>query len=83
MRKDQIQNIHKGFTTDGTANEKGTGIGLALCRDFLSKNNGWFNVSSEVDKGSTFTFTVPRRPLTKRKFSELVKEEDSYSLLNI
>ena len=83
MRKDQIQNIHKGFTTDGTANEKGTGIGLALCRDFLAKNNGWFNVTSEVDKGSTFTFTVPRRPLTKRKFSELVKKEASYSLLNI
>ncbi len=83
MRKDQIQNIHKGFTTDGTANEKGTGIGLALCRDFLAKNNGWFSVKSEVDKGSTFTFTVPRRPLTKRKFSELVKKEASYSLLNI
>lgn len=82
MRKDQIQNIHKGFTTDGTANEKGTGIGLALCRDFLTKNNGWFNVSSEIDKGSIFTFTVPRRPLSKRKFSELVKKEDSYSLLN-
>lgn len=83
MRKDQIKNIHKGFTTDGTANEKGTGIGLALCRDFLSKNNGWFNVTSEVDKGSTFTFTVPRRPLSKRRFSELVKKEDSFSLLNI
>jgi len=83
MRKDQIQNIHKGFTTDGTANEKGTGIGLALCRDFLSKNNGWFNVQSEVEKGSTFTFTVPRRPLSKRKFSELVKKEASFSLLNI
>ncbi|MGZ2368963.1 tetratricopeptide repeat-containing sensor histidine kinase [Ancylomarina sp. YFZ004] len=83
MRKDQIQNIHKGFTTDGTANEKGTGIGLALCRDFLSKNNGWFNVQSEVDKGSTFIFTVPRRPLSKRKFSELVKKETSFSLLNI
>jgi len=83
MRKDQIQNIHKGFTTDGTANEKGTGIGLALCRDFLSKNNGWFNVQSEVDKGSIFTFTIPRRPLSKRKFSELVKKEDSFSLLNI
>ncbi len=83
MRKDQIENIHKGFTTDGTANEKGTGIGLALCRDFLTKNNGWFSVKSEVGKGSTFTFTVPRRPLTKRKFSELVKKEASYSLLNI
>lgn len=83
MRKDQIQNIHKGFTTDGTANEKGTGIGLALCRDFLTKNNAWFNVKSKVDKGSTFTFTVPRRPLTKRKFAELVQKEASYSLLNI
>lgn len=83
MRKDQIRNIHKGFTTDGTANEKGTGIGLALCRDFLSKNNGWFNVSSEIDKGSTFTFTIPRHPLSSKKFSELVKKEASYSLLNI
>ena len=83
MHKDQIQNIHKGLTTDGTANEKGSGIGLALCRDFLAKNKGWFNVKSEVDKGSTFTFTVPRRPLTKEKFLELVKKEASYSLLNI
>lgn len=83
MRKDQIINIHKGFTTDGTANEKGTGIGLALCRDFLTKNNGWFNVKSEVGKGSTFTFTIPRRPLSKRKFAELVQKEASYSLLNI
>lgn len=83
MRKDQIQNIHKGFTTDGTANEKGTGIGLALCRDFLTKNNGWFNVKSEVGKGSMFTFIVPRRPLTKRKFAELVQKEANYSLLNI
>lgn len=83
MRKDQVKNIHKGFTTDGTANEKGTGIGLALCRDFLSKNNGWLNVDSEVDRGSTFTFTVPRRPLSKLRFAELVKEEVSYSLVNI
>jgi len=83
MRKDQIRNIHKGFTTDGTANEKGTGIGLALCRDFLSKNNGWFNVSSEINKGSVFTFTIPSHPLSSQKFSELVKKEASYSLLNI
>ncbi|MRT92300.1 tetratricopeptide repeat-containing sensor histidine kinase [Ancylomarina sp. 16SWW S1-10-2] len=83
MRKDQIQNIHKGLTTDGTANEKGTGIGLALCRDFLSKNHSWFNVISEVDKGSTFTFTVPRQPLSEKEFKELVKKEASYSLLNL
>jgi len=82
MRKDQIQNIHKGLTTDGTANEKGTGIGLALCRDFLRKNNGWFNVTSEINTGSTFTFTIPRHPLNSQKFSELVKNEASYSLLN-
>ena len=83
MRQDQIENIHKGFTTDGTANEKGSGIGLAICRDFLSKNNAWFNVKSEVDKGSTFTFTVPRHPLSEKVFKELVKKEASYSLLNL
>ncbi|MCU0364667.1 MAG: PAS domain S-box protein [Ignavibacteriaceae bacterium] len=45
---------------DGTANEKGTGIGLILCKEFIEKNNGVLWVESEEDKGSRFSFTVPR-----------------------
>jgi two-component system, sensor histidine kinase and response regulator len=49
------------YTTKGTANETGTGLGLLLCRDFLQQNNGSIHVSSEPGKGSTFSFTLPRK----------------------
>ncbi|MDR2037104.1 MAG: HAMP domain-containing histidine kinase [Bacteroidales bacterium] len=43
----------------GTANEKGSGLGLVLCKDFVEMNNGniWFE--SLENEGSTFYFTVP------------------------
>jgi len=49
------------YSTKGTANETGTGIGLMLCKDFLTKNGGNIHVSSEVGQGSTFAFTLPRK----------------------
>jgi signal transduction histidine kinase len=47
------------FTTKGTANEKGTGLGLLLCRQFVERHNGHLEVESEPGKGSRFWFTVP------------------------
>ncbi len=46
-------------TNRGTAHEKGTGIGLKLCKEFTQKQSGTFLIKTNLDKGSTFTFTIP------------------------
>ncbi|HNW74160.1 MAG TPA: ATP-binding protein [Bacteroidales bacterium] len=53
--------LEKTFSTAGTANEKGTGLGLILCKEFVEKNGGTISVESEFGQGSTFSFTVPFR----------------------
>ena len=52
-------NQNNFFTTKGTANEPGTGLGLMLCKEFLAKNNGRMMIESEPGAGSVFSFTLP------------------------
>jgi len=53
--------IDQHHTTPGTSNEKGTGLGLILCKEFVEKHNGRIWVTSVEDKGSEFHFTVPMK----------------------
>ncbi|MCD4772547.1 MAG: PAS domain S-box protein, partial [Bacteroidales bacterium] len=53
---DKLFKIDSNISTTGTANEKGTGLGLILCKEFVEKNNGTISVESTEGKGSTFTF---------------------------
>ncbi|MBN1991842.1 MAG: hybrid sensor histidine kinase/response regulator [Anaerolineae bacterium] len=62
IRPEDIANLFKlevHHTTAGTAQEKGTGLGLILCQEMVEKNGGRIWIESEPDKGTTVKFTVP------------------------
>jgi len=62
MNEEKCKNIFElanKETTLGTAKEKGSGLGLMLCKEFVEKHGGKIWVESEEGKGSNFTFTLP------------------------
>lgn len=63
IRKEKIGmlfKIEESVSTTGTKGEKGTGLGLVLCKELTIKNQGEIDVESELGKGTTFKITFPR-----------------------
>ena len=63
IKEEDLEKLFKNdiqFTTPGTNSEKGTGLGLLLCHDFVLKHKGRIWAESEYGKGSTFFVTLPK-----------------------
>ena len=64
IKKENISklfSLNKNISGTGTSGEKGTGLGLILCKEFVERNNGEIWIESEVGKGSKFIFTLPAK----------------------
>lgn len=58
--KDKIFDGKSNYTTYGANNEEGSGLGLVLCKEFITKNNGEIWFISKEKEGSTFSFSLPK-----------------------
>jgi signal transduction histidine kinase/tetratricopeptide (TPR) repeat protein len=56
--KNKLFRIDEQVTLPGTNNEKGTGLGLVLCKEFVKKHKGKIWVDSKPEQGTTFSFTI-------------------------
>lgn len=56
----RILNVNAIHSTPGTAGEKGIGLGLSLCQEFITKMGGELKIESKTNQGSTFTFSIPK-----------------------
>lgn len=56
----KLFNLENSYSTPGTNNEKGSGLGLVLCKEFTNRHNGTIQVQSQADNGTTFKISLPK-----------------------
>ncbi|WGK65906.1 ATP-binding protein [Croceiramulus getboli] len=64
MAPEELKNLFEVTTTIsklGTNDEKGTGLGLVLCKEFVDKHQGEITIESELQQGTTICFSIPKR----------------------
>ena len=73
--------VDKNFSTPGTKNEKGTGLGLILCKEFVDKHNGEIGVDSQPGEGSTFYFKVKTLPKKSKTADGCIAKSEEFCTL--
>ncbi|ALL04892.1 ATPase [Pedobacter sp. PACM 27299] len=64
IKEETVKKLFSGenMSTRGTLNEKGTGLGLVVCREFMERNDGTISVESELGVGTRFNLFIPVAP---------------------
>jgi PAS domain S-box-containing protein len=68
------------YTNIGTAGEKGSGLGLNLCKDLVEANNGTIAVESTPGQGTTFTVSLPQKKQVNHQIHDTHEIDDSVAL---